>query len=232
MVVSQSNWPGRPEHPEIPPPWRPERPPPAPEPPAPHRPPVPLVPVPEDLPRQRDVFGALLQQRIVFVSGVLTHEAATHAAAQIMMLNAEGDDAIHLHLSSPDGDLDSALALADTVELATVPVEAVCRGTLGGPALAPFVAAGRRVAYPHAVFRLSEPRVTLDGRSEEIAAHADAIHQQLAHLYARLAEVTGQPFDKVVDDMRTGRILTAPQARDYGLVGEVVGPRKQGRLRK
>ncbi|CAN5359547.1 ATP-dependent Clp protease proteolytic subunit [soil metagenome] len=169
------------------------------------------------------MFDALLRRRIVFVNGVLTHEAATRAAAQIMMLNAEGDDAIHLHLSSPDGDLGASLALADTVELATVPVDAVCRGTLGGPALAPFVVAERRVAYPHAVFRLGEPHVTLDGRSEEIAAQADAIHQQLAHLHARLAEVTGQPFDKVVDDMRTGRILTALQARDYGLVDEVVG---------
>ncbi len=178
------------------------------------------------------MFGALLQQRIVFVNGALTHEAATHAAAQIMMLNAEGDDAIHLHLSSPDGDLDAALALADTVELATVPVDALCRGTLGGPALAPFLAAERRVAYPHAVFRLSEPRVVLDGRSEEIAGHADAIHHQLAHLHVRLAEVTGQPFDKVVDDMRAGLVLTAPQARDYGLVDEVLGRREQGRHRQ
>lgn len=185
--------------------------------------------MPEDLPRDPDVFGALLRQRIVFVNGFLTPEVATHAAAQIMMLNAEGDDAIHLHLSCPEGDLDAALALAATVELATVPVDVVCRGRLGGPAVAPFLAAARRVAYPHAVFRLSEPRVALDGRSEEIAGHADAVHQQLAHLHARLAEVTGQPFDKVVDDMRTGLILTAPQARDYGLVDEVVGRRDQGR---
>ncbi|MDP8977830.1 MAG: ATP-dependent Clp protease proteolytic subunit [Actinomycetota bacterium] len=184
---------------------------------------MPLVPVPEDPPPERDVFAALLQQRIVFLNGVLTPEAAAHAAAQIMMLNAEGDDAVHLHLSCPDGDLDAALALADTVDLATVPVDAVGRGTLGGPALAPFLAAGRRRAYPHAVFRLSEPRATLDGRSEEIAAGAEAIHQQLGHLHARLAEATGQSLDKVVDDMRTGRILTAAQACDYGLVLELVG---------
>ena len=170
------------------------------------------------------MFVALLGQRIVFVNGVLTAEAATHAAAQIMMLNAEGDDSIHMHLSCPDGDLDAALALADTVDLATVPVDAVARGTVGGPAVAPFLAADHRLAYPHAVFRLSEPRATLDGRSEEIAAGAEAIHRQLAHLHARLAEVTGQSLDRVTDDMRTGRILTAPQARDYGLVHELLGP--------
>jgi ATP-dependent Clp protease, protease subunit len=227
VVVNQPTWPGPPEYPEIPPPWRPERPPPASEPPASPGPPVPLVSVPEDLPRERDVFTALLQQRIVFVNGVLTHEAATHAAAQIMMLNAEGDAAVHLYLASPDGDLDAALALADTVELATVPVDAVCRSLLGGPAVAPFLAAERRVAYPHAVFRLSEPRVAVDGDSQEIAGHADVVRRQLAHLHARLTEVTGQPFEKVVDDMRTGLILTAPQARDYGLVDEVGGGRRR-----
>lgn len=187
--------------------------------------------MPEDVPRERDVFTALLRQRIVFVHGALMHEAATLAAAQIMMLNAEGEADIHLYLSSPDGDLDAALALADTVELATAPMEAVCRSTLGGPAVAPFVAAGRRVAYPHAVFRLSEPRVALDGHSEELAGHADAVHQQLAQLHARLAEVTGQPLEKVVEDMRTGLILTAPQARDYGLVDEVAGRQEQERHR-
>ncbi|MFN2555255.1 MAG: ATP-dependent Clp protease proteolytic subunit, partial [Nitriliruptorales bacterium] len=189
-------WPPTPpEYPEIPPPWTPDEPQPEkPWHPHPQRPaPVPLVPVPEDpRPETGLLLGSLLQRRIVLVTGLLTEELATAAAAQIMTLDAEGDDAIHLHITSPDGDLGTALMLADTVAPTAAPLTAVCRGALGGPALSPFAAAGHRVASSHATFRMSEPRTSVCGPAAEIAAHAAAIRQQLAHLHAQLARATGQ----------------------------------------
>lgn len=215
-----------PERPEIPAPWSPTQPPetpwqPHPQPPP---PPVPLVPTQEDPRRERGLLlGTLLKRRIVLVTGLLTEELATAVAAQVMTLDAENDDPMQLHITSPDGDLSAALMLADTVDLATAPVTGFCRGALGGPALAPFVAAERRVASPHATFRMSEPRTSLCGRVDEIADHAAAIRQQLAHLHARLAQATGQAAETIAADMEKGRVLTADQARDYGLVHEIAG---------
>lgn len=215
-----------PERPEIPPPWAPDQPPGTPWQPRPHPSPphVPLVPVPEDARHERGLLlGALLKRRIVLVTGLLTEELASMAAAQVMTLDAEDDEPLQLHIASPDGDLGAALLLADTVGLANAPITAFCRGTLGGPALAPFAAAPRRIASPHATFRMSEPRTSLSGRVDEIAAHAAAIRQQLANLHAQLALATGQPADRIAADMEKGRILTADEARDYGLVHEVAG---------
>ncbi len=169
------------------------------------------------------LLDALLRRRIVLVSGILSDEVSTAAAAQIMTLDAEDDAAIHLHISSPDGDLGAALMLADTVELAAAPVTAVCRGSLGGPALGPFAAATHRVASPHATFHMSEPRSSLYGRAGEIAAQAAAIRQQLASLHALLARATGRSVDEIAADMGKGVLLTAEEARDYGLVHEVAG---------
>ncbi len=217
--------------PEIPPPWTPEPPPerpwsPRPQPPA----PVPLVPIPED-PRRgaKLLFDALLQRRIVLLSGVLSDELATAVAAQIMTLDAEDGAPVQLHITSPDGELGAALMLADTVSLTAAPVTAVCRGALAGPALAPFAAAGHRVASPHATFRMFEPRTSLCGRAGDIAAHAAAIRQQVDHLNALLARATGQPAERIASDMEKGLLLSGDEAREYGLVHEItaVGPRRE-----
>src|SRR5439155_1010049 len=89
--------------------------------------------------------------RIVLLSGPLGHQLATDAAAQLMLLDANGDEPIELHLSCPDGELDTAGMLAETIDLLGVEVQAVCRGTVGGPALAVVAAAdrliGRMVAH-------------------------------------------------------------------------------------
>lgn len=226
-MATRGTWPSwPPQRPEIPPPWIPEWPPQEPERPGPHppAPPVPVVPAPDGPWPERDpLLGALLRRRIVLVSGLLTNDLATSAAAQIMALDAEDDDPIQLHLASPDGDLDAALMLADTVELASASVTAVCRGAVGGPALAPLAAAQRRVAHPHATFRLSEPRVSISGRADQVAVHAAALQQQLAHLHDRLAAATGQPASTIAADLEKGLMLSADQAREYGLVHEVAG---------
>ncbi|MDP8927715.1 MAG: ATP-dependent Clp protease proteolytic subunit [Actinomycetota bacterium] len=186
--------------------------------------------MPQDSRHERGLLlGALLKRRIVLVTGLLTEELATAVAAQIMTLDAEDDEPLQLHIASPDGDLGAALVLADTVGLATAPVTAFCRGALGGPALAPFAAAPRRVAAPHATFRMSEPHTSLSGRADEIAAHAAAIRRQLAHLHGQLALASGQPAERIAADMEKGRILTADEARDYGLVHEITGGGRRAR---
>lgn len=209
--------------PEIPPPWRPDEPPAEPGPSSTPRPPIPMVPTPRE-PPDDDAFARLLRRRIVLVTGELTPEVATRAAAELMTLDAEADEPVSVHLSCADSDLDAALLLADTIELMTVEVTTVCRGTLGGATLAPFVVAPRRVCSAHATFRMGEPRVSISGRSREIDTYAAALRAQLDRLVARIADATGQTADRVAGDMDEGRVLDADEALGYGLVHEVSRP--------
>ena len=123
--------------------------------------------------------------------------------------------------------LDAAFMLADTVELMTVELTAVCRGTLGGAALAPFAIAPRRGCSRHAIFRMSEPRVSISGRAQEIDARAAALRARLDRLVAWIAEATGQPADQIAADMDHGRVLGADEALDYGLVHEISRPERR-----
>jgi ATP-dependent Clp protease protease subunit len=169
-----------------------------------------------------DLADRLLDQRIVLVSGSLDAATATDASARLMLLDGRGDDPIEFVLSCPDGDLVAATALADTVELVAVEVRALCLGSIGGPAVLPFALATRRLAQPHATLRLANPSHEVQGRASEIAGEAAAHTELVAELHRRLADATGQGFDQVVTDCDRGRVLTARQAKAYGLVDEIV----------
>ena len=203
---------------EVPPlrpgPWQPEAPVPAPRPPS-------LDPASAWPPTGPSLADRLLEQRVVLVSGVLSDEAATEAAARLMLLDATGDDEVSLHLSCEEAGVDAAAALADTVDLVSVPVHAWVRGSLAGAALWPLLAADRRVALPAARFWLREPRTDLHGASSSVTAEAAAFEAAVETLRQRIAAVTGRPRDDVADDLRRGRLLDAGEARDYGLVHEV-----------
>jgi ATP-dependent Clp protease protease subunit len=214
------------DHPALPP-WPPDGPPWRPVPerrelPRPPGPPplVPTVAVPSGAPPE-NVFDRLLERRIVLVTGRLDDSVAALAAAQLMLLDARGDEPVELRLSCPDGDLDACVALADTVDLAGLAVRAVCSGSVGGPALAPLAAADRRVAHPHCLFVLRDPAAQLQGRADELATSASSYQRQLDGLHARLAVATGQSLERVEADMRKGVTLNAEEALEYGLVEEI-----------
>lgn len=219
--MSSGSWPEPPRWPPEVPPWIPAPDaPPRPPRPAPQGPPVPVVPFPEPSPYE-DVFDKLLERRIVLVSGRLDQTVGTRAAAQLMLLDASGDHPIDVDLSCPDGDLDPAIALADTIDLVGVPVQIRCRGRVGGPAVAPLTTADRVRAHPHTVFVLKDPRLQLEGRASDLTALVAAHRRQLEGLHLRLARLTGQPTERIRSDMQTGKVLGAEEALGYGLVHEV-----------
>jgi ATP-dependent Clp protease protease subunit len=186
------------------------------------------VPVVYDEPLVDDLPDRLLEQRIVMVSGTLDLPRATEAAARLMLLDGSGDDPIRLVMSCPDGDLVAATALADTVELVGVELRTVCSGSVGGPAVLPFALGARRLVQPHASFRLSEPTLELQGRASELA-DATARHADLlGELHGRVAAATGQPVAVIAEDFRRRRLLTAEEAKAYGLVDEII---RRGGLR-
>jgi len=97
----------------------------------------------------------------------------------------------------------------------------LCRGRVGGPAIAVVVAADHRVAAPHARFQLSQPTTRFTGTPEEITAQSRQQQALLWKLYGRLARRTGRPAEEIAEDMRRGRFLDAGEALDYGLIDEI-----------
>ncbi len=174
----------------------------------------------------RDWLGErLLEQRVLALAGELDAETVNHTVAALALLDAEGDAPVQLRLSGVAADLDAALPLIDAIDLMGAPVHATCVGTLSGAAIALLAMADRRTAGPHAMLRLVEPRQPGGIPGREVEARAAEHAARLRGFQERLAEACGRPVDEVAADMRAGRVFTASQARDYGLVDAAEPPR-------
>ena len=188
-------------------------------------PPIPVVYTNEPPSLGEDLRDRLLERRVVLASGRLDDASATEVAARLMYLDGIGDDPIELRYSCPDGELGAAIALADTVELLGVELRATAAGAVGGPALLPFIVASRRLAHPHAIFKLVEPEVELRGRASDIAADAERHAELVAGLHDRLARATGQRVESIGADFAARRMLSAREALRYGLIDEICATR-------
>jgi ATP-dependent Clp protease, protease subunit len=212
--------------PSIPPgPSIPPRPgiPPAPGiPPRPDIPPQPVIPParawPDRSPWPGQVYERLFEQRVVMAHGELDDEAATSLCAQLLTLDAEGDEPIRLEMQGLTAELPAALTVMGVLDVVGVPVRAYAGGQIGGPALGVLAAAAERRAYPNAMFKLSEPRVGFEGTATSLASHEEQVRVMLDQLYLRLASVTGREVDEIRSDARRGRYLTADEAVSYGLI--------------
>ena len=171
--------------------------------------------------RQRRVSAwlqeKLFERRIVLVTGRLDADLAAEAAAAVMTLDAIGDEPIELHLDSPDGTLESAFVLIDTLDRLRATLRAHCRGQVGGPAIGVAAAADHRSALPHTHFRL------FPGTPDQIASHSRQQQDLLWRFHARLAQLTGRPAEEIAEDTRRGRYLDAREALAYGLIDEISG---------
>src|SRR3989442_4506085 len=135
----------------------------------------------------------LFERRIVFVTGRLDDALAAQAAAQIMTLDACGDDPIDVVVDSGDGTLEAAFVLIDVVDAAHTTVRVQCHGRVAGPAIGVVAAADHRSASPHTTFRLAAPATQLSGTPDQIAAQSEQHRHLLWRFQARLAEATGRP---------------------------------------
>jgi ATP-dependent Clp protease protease subunit len=165
----------------------------------------------------------LFARRLVVLTGRLDDAAAARAAAELMALDAAGGEPVTLHVDVPDGTLEAAFVVIDTLDLVRARVHAHCRGQAGGPAVGVVAVADRRTAAPHAAFRLSQPALTLAGTADRLAAHARQQRDLLRRFEARLARATGRPVEDVALDLERGRYLDAGEALEYGLIDAIGG---------
>jgi ATP-dependent Clp protease protease subunit len=190
----------------------------------------PLIPDLPDLPGRLPLSEALsrrlFEQRVVLLHGPLDDLSATRASAELMTLDADGDDPVTLRVDCGEGRLALALTLMDVVELLGVPVRALCLGQVGEGAIGVAAVCARRTALPNTRFALREPASGAPSpvHVRNVAQWAELRADERDRFCARVAAAAGRPVDAVRDDFVRGRYLSAADAVSYGLIDEVCGP--------
>ena len=167
---------------------------------------------------QASLYQRLLERRIVLASGTLDDEAAARLSAQLLTLDAEGDEPIRLELQNLHAELPAALTVMGILDVLRVRVHGCVSGEISGPALGVLSSCARRTGYPNATFTLSEPRLEFGGTVTAVTARQQQLTRMLDTLYHKMAEVTGREVDEIREDARRRRSLTTAQAIGYGLI--------------
>ena len=175
--------------------------------------------------RSYDIFSRLLKDRIVFIGTPITDEIANLVIAQMLFLESEDPDKdIHLYLNSPGGSVTAGLAIYDTMQYVKPPISTICMGQAASMA-AVLLAAGakkKRFALPHARILIHQPMGGFQGQATEIDIHAREILRVREELNSILAKHTKQTIDKIQQDTERDFFMDGKQAKEYGLIDEVV----------
>ncbi len=166
----------------------------------------------------------LLAQRVVLLHGPLDESSVTRVSAELMTLDAEGDDPVALRVDCGEAALAPALTLMDVIELMGVPVRALCLGQVAGGAVGVVAVCARRTALPSTRFLLREPPTGMEAHVRDVAQWAELQAAERRRFCARVGAAAGKPPEEVERDMERGRYLTAPEAVAYGLIDEVDRP--------
>ncbi|MCB1981444.1 MAG: ATP-dependent Clp endopeptidase proteolytic subunit ClpP [Rhodoferax sp.] len=178
--------------------------------------------------RAYDIYSRLLRERIVFLVGPVNDHSANLVCAQMLFLESENPDKdIFLYINSPGGSVSAGLSVFDTMNFIKPDVSTLCLGMAAsmGSFLLMAGAKGKRFSLPNAKVMIHQPSGGAQGQATDIEIHAREIlktREQLNRLYA---ERTGQPIEKIATDMERDRFMTAEEAREYGLIDQVLDKR-------
>jgi ATP-dependent Clp protease protease subunit len=172
-----------------------------------------------------DIFSLLLRQRIVFLGTTIDDTVANVVVAQLLFLEHEdAEKEISLYINSPGGSISAGLAVYDTMQLIHAPVSTVAVGMTAsmGTILLCAGSKGRRYALPNATIHIHQPWGGVQGQAVDIEIEARRILRERERLNHILAEKTGQPPERIVQDTDRNYWMTAQEAVDYGIVDEVL----------
>ena len=172
-----------------------------------------------------DIYSRLLRERIVFLGTPIDDDVANLIVAQLLFLQSEDPDKeIAMYINSPGGSPTGMFAMYDTMQYIGTPVATYCVGQAAsaGAFLLASGTAGRRFALPNARVLLHQPHGGVEGQSADIEIHAREIVRIRRRADEILAEHTGQPVEKIGADTDRDFILTAEEAKAYGVVDHVI----------
>jgi ATP-dependent Clp protease, protease subunit len=176
--------------------------------------------------RQMTLDDLLLENRIVFLQGVINDAVANFTVMKFLFLQYENrTQGISFYINSPGGSVTSTLAIYDTMQFIDCPVATYCIGLAasGGAVLLAGGTKGRRYALPHSKIMIHQPYGQVGGQVSDIEIQAEEILKDRQVINTIFARHSGQPLERIARDTERDRYLTAIQAKEYGLVDEVVG---------
>src|SRR3989339_1163352 len=179
--------------------------------------------------RAYDIFSRLLEERIIFLAGPVTDMNANVVIAQMLYLaSKDSKKDIKLYINSPGGSVTAGLAIYDTMQFLKCPVSTICIGLTASMAAVILAAGtkGKRFSLPNAEILLHQVAGGAQGQAADIEITARQILKMKEKLNQILVKHTGQKFDKVVTDTDRDFYLTAEEAKEYGLIDEVIGANK------
>jgi ATP-dependent Clp protease, protease subunit len=172
-----------------------------------------------------DVMGRrLLAQRVVLLHGPLDDFSVTRVSAELMTLDADGDDTVTLRVDCGEAALAPSLTLMDVIELMGVPVRALCLGQVGAGAIGVVAVCSHRSALPSTRFSVCEPATELQAHVRDVSRWAELRVAEREHFCDRVGAATGRPPVSVREDLTRGRFLAAEEALEYGILDEVARP--------
>lgn len=175
--------------------------------------------------RSFDIYSRLLKERIIFLGLAIDDHVANLVMAQMLHLEAEDPEKdIQLYINSPGGAVTSALAIYDTMQFIRCPVSTICIGQAASAAAVLLLAGekGKRFALPNSRVLLHQPSGGVSGTSTDVEIHAKEMVRMRKLLNEIISKHTGQPIERVEKDTERDFILTADEAKEYGIVDEVI----------
>ncbi|TML16038.1 MAG: ATP-dependent Clp protease proteolytic subunit [Actinobacteria bacterium] len=178
--------------------------------------------------RSFDLFSRLLKEHIIFIGTPIDDTIANLVCAQLLHLESENPDKdISLYINSPGGDINALFAIYDTMQYIKPDITTICFGQAASAAAVLLAAGshGKRLALPHARILLHQPWGQAGGQATDIELVAKEILRLKIQLEEIMALHTGQPVERIAADTDRDFVMTAAEAREYGLIDEVISTR-------
>ncbi|QNM97745.1 ATP-dependent Clp endopeptidase proteolytic subunit ClpP [Chitinimonas koreensis] len=179
--------------------------------------------------RAYDIYSRLLKERVIFMVGPVDDNTANLVVAQLLFLESENPDKdISLYINSPGGSISAGMSIYDTMQFIKPQVSTLCVGMAAsmGAFLLQAGAKGKRFALPNSTVMIHQPLGGYQGQATDIEIHAKYILSLRERLNRLMAEHTGRSVEEVTRDSERDNFMTAQQAKDYGLIDEVLTARQ------
>jgi ATP-dependent Clp protease, protease subunit len=177
------------------------------------------------------VYSRLMMDRIIFLGYPISDEVANIVTAQLLFLEStDRTKDIQMYINSPGGSVYAGLGMYDTMQFITPDIATICTGIAASMAQVLMCAGsnGKRTALKHSRIMMHQPSAGAMGQASDIEITVNEVRKLKRELYDIIAHHTGQPVEKIAEDCDRDKWMTAPEAKEYGLVDEVllVNPRK------
>ncbi|MBI3181070.1 MAG: ATP-dependent Clp endopeptidase proteolytic subunit ClpP [Myxococcales bacterium] len=181
--------------------------------------------------RSYDIYSRLLKDRIIMLGTEIDDDVANVVVAQLLFLESEDPDKdINVYINSPGGSVTAGLAIYDTMQYVKPPVSTICVGQAAsmGAVLLLAGARSKRYALPNSRIMIHQPMGGARGQASDIEIHAKEILRMRARLNELIVKHTGQSLDRVEKDTERDYFMGATEAKQYGIIDEVVVQKKPG----